>query len=103
MKRLHIQIQPARSPKLDVPEAIVRLSRLADGVRTTEGHDEGRYVNLDFKVSDLTGLWAAVREQLRAIPEVAVAAIVVCEGEHGWDDYLLLHHFDPSEPLDQLI
>ena len=36
------------------------------------------------------------------VPGLAAAAIIVCEGEHGWDDYLLLHHFDPAEPLDTM-
>jgi hypothetical protein len=33
---------------------------------------------------------------------LAQAAIVVCEGELGWDDYLLLHHFNSDEELDEL-
>jgi hypothetical protein len=102
MKRLHIQIQATRSPSLDVAKAVVRLSQLATGVRVSEGVDNGPYLNVDFKADDLSGLWASVREELRAVPGLAGAAIVICQGEHGWDDYLLLHHFNPSEPLDQL-
>ena len=30
------------------------------------------------------------------------AAMVVCEGEHGWDDYLLLHHWDRRFRLDSV-
>lgn len=103
MKRLNIQIQPARSPGLDVAATVARLKRLAVGARVTEGEDEGPYVNVNFKVADLTGLWASVQEELRAMTELSVAAIVVCEGDNGWDDYRLLHHFDPAEPLDQLV
>jgi hypothetical protein len=102
MKRLHVQLQPARSPELDVPEAVARLSRLAASACVTDGEDDGRrYVNVDFKAVDLRGLWARVRAELKTIPGLAGAAIVVCEGEHGWDDYLLLHHFDPAEQRDQ--
>jgi hypothetical protein len=43
-----------------------------------------------------------IRELLQADPALANIAIVVCQGERGWDDYLLLHHFDSSVPLDQL-
>jgi hypothetical protein len=25
------------------------------------------------------------------------ATIVVCEGDDGWEDYLLLHHLDPED------
>lgn len=28
------------------------------------------------------------------------AVIAYCQGEHGWDDYLLLDHFDPTVQLD---
>jgi hypothetical protein len=102
MKRLHIQIQLARSPGLDTVEAVARLSRLAAGVKVTEGEDDGRYLNVNFKAADLSELWALIREELQSFPGLAGAAIVVCEGEFGWDDYLLLHHFNPEEQLDQL-
>ena len=39
---------------------------------------------------------------LNSYPELAAAAIVVCRGEHGWDEYLLLRHFDPCQALDAL-
>ncbi len=33
---------------------------------------------------------------------MARATIITCQGKRGWDDYLLLHHFDLSEPLDEI-
>ena len=39
---------------------------------------------------------------LNSYPELAAAAIVVCRGEHGWGEYLLLRHFDPCQALDAL-
>ena len=35
-------------------------------------------------------------------PRLARAAIATCEGKHGWDDYLLLHHYDRTLVLDTL-
>jgi hypothetical protein len=102
MKQLTINLQPARAPGLDVPEAVARLTRLAAGAWVTEGEDTGRYVNVSFQTGDLLGLWTSLREELQGIPGLAGAVIVVCEGEHGWDDYLLLHHFNPQEQLDHL-
>jgi hypothetical protein len=102
VKRLHIQLQPARSPGLDVAEAVAGLVRLDALVQVTEGEDDGRYVNIDFKATDLSGLWALVWAELQSVSGLAEAAIVVCEGEYGWDDYLLLHHFNPKEQLDEL-
>jgi len=26
----------------------------------------------------------------------------MCEGENGWDDYRLLHHFDPEVEIDEI-
>ena len=69
----------------------------------TDGLDRGRYVNVAFATDDLKALWSALREEMLGVPRLAEAAIVCCEGEHGWDDYLLLHHFDPTEPIDQLV
>jgi hypothetical protein len=102
MKRLNIQLQPARSPELNLAEAVAKLSSLAPGVRTTEGQDQGLYVNVDFKTADLSGLWKSVQRALEAVPGLKRAAIIVCEGERGWDDYLLLHHLDPQEQVDAL-
>lgn len=106
MTALTVQVQPALSPGLDMAEAVARLTRAGEHtgarVRVEEGFDRVAYVNLDFVAGAVAALWAAVQAELRAVPGLAEAAIACCQGEYGWDDYLLLHHYDPSEPLDQL-
>jgi hypothetical protein len=102
MKVLNVQLQPDRSPTLDVSATVARLRALASDSWVSQGEDDGRHVNIGFGAADPAELWAAVQEHLRADAGLAGAAIVVCQGECGWDDYLLLHHFDPTEPLDQL-
>jgi hypothetical protein len=86
---------------LDTLAATTRLRSLAAASWIDDGEDNGPYINIAFEATDPAGLWAAIRGQLLADPELAGATIVVCEGEHGWHDYLLLHHFDPTEPLDE--
>jgi hypothetical protein len=103
VKRLNVQVQPARYTGPDLSEAVATLSQREIGARITEGKDGGSYVNVDFEVADLSALWESIRKDLRAVPALAAATIVVCEGDQGWDDYLLLHHFDPAEPLDSLL
>ena len=76
------------------------LQSLAAAV--SRGEDDGPYINVDFRPADVGALWPAVREQVRADPELAACSIVCCVGEWGWDDYRLLHHFDPSERLDEV-
>lgn len=106
MKMLHVQLQPTRSPGLDEATAVKRLTDAGHQCdarsRVTEGVDACRYVNLDFCTTDLVALWAAVRVEVQTVRGLSAAAIVCCQGEFGWDDYLLLHHFDPAEPLDEL-
>jgi hypothetical protein len=100
MKQLTVNLQPARSPELDVAETLTRLRDLAPDTRINEG--DGTYLNVSFKTANLPGLWELLQKVVRTVPGLAAAAIIVCEGEQGWDDYLLLHHFDPSQPLDSL-
>jgi hypothetical protein len=102
MKRLHVQIQPARSAELNIAEAVAQLGSLASGAQVTELQNDGSTYNVDFRTPDLPVLWECVRDVVHAVPGLARAAIIVCEGEHGWDDYLLLHHFNPKETVDTL-
>jgi hypothetical protein len=72
----------------------------------TEGEDDGPYVNFDFRAQDLARLWDILRGQVfwdQTIgPHLAETSIATCEGNHGWDDYLLLHHYDRTLVLDTL-
>jgi hypothetical protein len=110
MKRLCIQIQPERVPELD--EALLRrtLSELGAGtalvnqVGIDEGEDDGRYLNFNYKTPDVGRLWSLIRREVLNSPAlgpaIRQAAIITCQGDAGWDDYLLLHHLDDDEPLD---
>jgi hypothetical protein len=70
------------------------------------GHDKVEYLNFTFGTDDLEGLWRYIWEALFRDQQfrgpMEVASIVTCEGEHGWDDYLLLYHFDPAVKRDAL-
>lgn len=101
MKRLHLQLQPSLSPSLNVSDAIAHLQRLAVST-VTEGEDNGHYINFGYETVDLLRLWEVVHEVILLVPGLSQAVICCCEGQHGWDDYLLLHHYDLMEPLDEL-
>jgi hypothetical protein len=102
MTAINVQIQPERSPAMDIPAAIAGLSSLDASARVTEGVDDGPYINIDFTPADATVLWGDINSRLTAEPELARAAIVACEGRNGWDDYLLLHHYDRTLILDEM-
>jgi hypothetical protein len=110
MKRLHIQVQPERSPDLDEVVVAALLGAVGSGttlvsrVAISEGHDDGRIIDIAYQTSDLAGLWSLIRKQVLDDPVVgprlARCMIAVCQGDAGWDDYLLLHHFDADQPID---
>src|SRR5262245_46470862 len=112
MKALCIHLQPELSPGFDpksvhdLVEGLRSNSDLIESFSVTAGDDNGPYTNVYVRTRDVAALWGLMREELFsdpvAGPHLKCAAIVVCEGNAGWDDYLLLHHFDPAEPLDAL-
>jgi hypothetical protein len=84
MKRVHILLPPARSPRLDMTAAAESVRGLPNGSALSQGEDAGRPCrNIGLEAPDPAKPWAAIQEQIRANPELAAAAIVVCQGEHG--------------------
>ncbi len=113
MKTLTVQIREGLAAGFDAEQAVGRLVALvgqqlpaadADATRAEVSRSEG-CVNVNFRTPDLTGLWHAIQGELGLAevskPPIADALIVVCEGQYGWDDYRLLHHFDDFETLDR--
>ena len=83
-------------------KAIAGMTSLVRHHRFDDGFDKTQYFNFTFGTEDLRGLWAVIRSTAYGNPALAEpmakSSIAVCTGEHGWDDYLLLFHFDPDEP-----
>ena len=61
MKRLRVQLQPGRSPEMNVPVAVAKLRTVTTNARVNEGEEEGQYVNIGFKTADPAMVWAAKR------------------------------------------
>ena len=103
MRIVCIQFQPDR---IMADEARVRRAfrEALPDAKVEVGEDDGRYENIMFEVASPNAALSKVLVVLDS-PEVGRAArsscIVTCQGEHGWDDYLLLHHFDQTLVLDQ--
>jgi hypothetical protein len=112
MRHLNIQLQPERAPKLKtdeakrIIEALTADHSIVAGYRSNSGDDDGAYVNFTFLAKDLPKLWARVKAEVLADPQlgrdISRATIIMCEGQSGWDDYLLLHHYDGTLELDGL-
>lgn len=110
MPGLNIQVQPNRAPGLDLGAVLALFAsaaELADAeLEVTEGEHGVPYVNYDFRTRDLVRLWEILQGQVfwdQTIgPLLARSSIATCEGHQGWDDYLLLHHYDRALVLDRL-
>ncbi|MBI2571654.1 MAG: hypothetical protein HYV63_31985 [Candidatus Schekmanbacteria bacterium] len=65
------------------------------------------FTNIVFYTIDIQSLWISIVESLYNDDVIGISmnesSIAVCEGEHGWDDYLLLHHFDPGAVIDKFV
>ena len=111
IKALSIQVQPHLAKGLDVhaiQAACEELAKTPLVVRHNfdHGHDKVHYFNFTFGTDDLPALWREIQLRLYSDPQLAQAmaeaSMAMCEGSHGWDDYLLLYHFDSSVKRDAL-
>ena len=110
MRNLCIQIQSKRAPALDVEtlrslcDALAKNSPLVNRITYVEGDDNGPYLNLMFETENLEALWNLLKINLYGDSNsghfIGQASIATCEGSKGWDNFLLLHHFDRTLKLD---
>lgn len=107
---LSIQVQPARSPGIDMAgvlaefEAIASITELVKQHAFDSGDDQGAYFNFTFGTPDAKRLWQLIQSRLyntgNFSSHMRQASMAMCSSEEGWDDYLLLYHFDPTVGLD---
>ncbi len=102
MKCISIQLQPDIDPTLNKEAVLAVLTDAGLMAEIVEGEDEGRFINLNVNTDDVKLTWQQIKKPLLQIPYIQTACIIVCEGNHGWNDFLLLHHYDPAEVLDEL-
>ena len=64
------------------------------------------HVNLIVDSNEPNATWTRVKwlmlESKLPGGEFRNAMIITATGENGWDDFLLLHHYDENEPVDTL-
>ena len=110
MPALNIQVYPDRSPDLDLDGVLALFSNAAEmadaELALSADGENGQFMNYDFLTRDLARLWEVLQSQVFTDdvlgPQLALAAIATCQGSKGWDNHLLLHHYDRSLKLDTL-
>lgn len=110
--KLCVQIQISRAPSLDRDRMSHLFGSMGANKDIVERYvvisDEhgGEYINFIFETKAVGELWRQIRDRIYKDAVigngVAQSSLAICEGRNGWDDYLLLYHFDSSEKLDTL-
>jgi hypothetical protein len=112
MRTLCIQFQPGRAPRLQPRHVASVLADFAASLPSVRAfsfrgdNDRGPYVNYFFETRSPGKTWRAMSGSIlrhhRIGASLERSTIITCEGTRGWDNYLLLHHFDPKVGLDHL-
>jgi hypothetical protein len=110
VRSLSIQVHPNRSADMNMTEVLAAFQAIADTTELVKHHafnngdDQGSYFNFTFGTSDAKRLWQVVRERFYDSGEISnhmrQSSMAMCSSEAGWDNYLLLHHYDPAVDLD---
>ena len=100
--KFHIQFQPGLVEKLDLSKFKAILESESIDFSITKGNDEGEYINYDFSSSNPRESWKILKRIFNKDKKLIKSSIVCCEGRNGWDDYLLLSHYDANEKLDEI-
>ena len=111
MRTLSVQFQPRRSGGLEsdkICELMLRVALDADVKTFSIERSRARDSYLTFLFSSATAArtWRAIQRialRHRVLgARIRGSTIVTCQGTRGWDNYRLLHHFDPEQRLDRL-
>ena len=110
MRSISVQVQPARSPGIDMDAisgafaAIASRSDLVAHYAFDSGEDRGAYFNFTFGALKPLALWREIQSRLYDAegtgPHMKCASMAMCSEEGGWDDYLQLYHYDSMVQLD---
>jgi len=112
LKTLTVQLKPEllgdrlSNKAVQLLEALANTQKLMSHFKVLKGAENEKYINVNFECVDLLNLWASIKESFLTknplSPMLKKGAIIICQGENGWEDYLLLYHYDASIQLDEL-
>ncbi len=104
MKCLSIQLHPDRDTSFRPEDLIQHLKSIGRYPEIDIDQDKPQYVNLNLFTEDLNALSQQINTQViddeHLGPWVKNVSVIVCEGDQGWDDYILLWHYDKDELAD---
>ena len=109
MRSLSIQVQPARSPGIDMAGVLAEFESVAGVTELVKHHafdsgDDQEYFNFTFGTTEAKTLWQLIQSRLYNSGDFSShmrqASMAMCSSDEGWNNYILLYHFDPAISLD---
>jgi hypothetical protein len=110
MRAISIQVQPGRSPSINMDkvsvafESIATMGDLVEHHSFDSGEQNGPYFNFTFGTPDALQLWRVIEARVygdeKLGPHMRKASMVMCSSPSGWNDYLIVFHFDPAVRCD---
>jgi hypothetical protein len=98
-----LQIHPDQLAGFDKKVVCNFLQETGADVQVEDGRPEEDYINFNcWTEGSVLPVWKRIQQLFAAQPAIQNRSIVCCTGEHGWDDYLLLHGASEGETLDVL-
>lgn len=99
----HDRLPKSRVYALSLLGAQLRERTDCECVQLSSHDIKGQYTNINWctPYDNRDIVWGWLREQISRLG-LEDACIVACQGDNGWGDYLLLHHYDTDvdcEPL----
>lgn len=107
MRCLTIQIPSEFIADFDRTEFLFHVRALGRSPEIDAVNEGGKcYLSFHFFTEMPVKLWNDLRQFIYDDPDygpiISACSIAVCDTETEADEYLLLHHFDPTEPRDSL-
>src|SRR5229473_1400254 len=63
-------------------------------------NNDGEYLNILVHTDNPSDFLCKINDKLDAEPNISRSLVIVCEGSNGWDNYLLLRHYEWDEEPD---
>ena len=102
MKTLSIQAVEDENGVLHKTLIEDNLQELGFSPEVKESFDDEHYVNFYIDTDDLVAVWKAIKSNFVPVKEIANSCMIICQGEYGWDDFLILSHSSPEIELDEI-
>lgn len=106
MKCIIVQLHTHKNAQYSLNECLEAVRAIGRHPEVEPEEETPSIVNLNFFTENPRAFWAEFQQKILLNTACGTwlkeVGIIVCEGEYGWNDALLLAHFDANEALDTL-